>query len=420
MITEFVQAMVGPIWQWCERSYRALSRRHRPVFDDTGPDEPTTADDLAVDVRADEPDLVVEETTVENAEPAPLDPAPVARRRNRGPWEDGSARWNLRGLILDRLDEYFVCIRRMRRHDPDAYQLFSRTGFAIPSGFLNPDHPSCQVVTPTVAFGGCLLAHEDGLNIYPSFIYFQKLKRPARVQFFAGAVYSLTALFDDRRAASHWASRLVLPVRCHIGVSETGEMTLLREPTIRRKRFVTGRTKAHRRRETIELSNTEWKYPAWVTEIAADHDEDPQAWASFLLKLVFQTYRSSIEKIAIRTKSDTGDVAMFGLDVSRAKYFFSDRTVDALAADGKKKRIFHAVREHTRRVGDASSTIVKYHYRGIRNFAWNTYHVHIVWPEQRRVLEFDAAADDLANVKDPTKFMGMKQAATVFAELLDQ
>ena len=47
--------------------------------------------------------------------------------------EHGETAWHFKSAILDRLDEYFVCFRRLKRHDRDAYDLFARMGLAIPA-----------------------------------------------------------------------------------------------------------------------------------------------------------------------------------------------------------------------------------------------------------------------------------------------
>lgn len=71
------------------------------------------------------------------------------------------------------------------------------------------------------------------------------------------------------------------------------------------------------------------------------------------------------------------DKAVFSVPQNRWKYFFKDR-IDAIAADGKKKRIFHAVIAHHRILSSGKQTNVRTHYRGSRNFMWNGYQIHIV------------------------------------------
>jgi hypothetical protein len=56
-------------------------------------------------------------------------------------------------------------------------------------------------------------------------------------------------------------------------------------------------------------------------------------------------------------------------------YFFKDRDYD-LTKLGSRKRIFHLVKEHTRRDG----AVVKQHYRGQRQFSWAGYDVKITVP----------------------------------------
>ena len=70
----------------------------------------------------------------------------------------------------------------------------------------------------------------------------------------------------------------------------------------------------------------------------------------------------------------------FNISPSLAPKFFADRET-GLTTDGKRYRIFHAVREHSRmRNGQAS--IVPAHYRGERVFAWNGENITITPPER--------------------------------------
>lgn len=69
--------------------------------------------------------------------------------------------------------------------------------------------------------------------------------------------------------------------------------------------------------------------------------------------------------------------ATFLVPENQWKHFFKGR-VDVEGKDGKKQRIFHAVKAHTRDNG----ADVRTHYRGSRDFIWNGYRVTIVMPEK--------------------------------------
>lgn len=330
----------------------------------------------------------------------------LMRRSPRAAHEDESARWHFRGAILDRLDEYFVCIRRLRRHDPPSYALFSRLGFAIASDRYIVGPVTMQDVSrfKRITFGGVLLPQSPPGKltsrgerwISPSFFYFTKLKHPVGVAARRGDIYRLSVLYDDRDLNAYWRSKLSTVCNCHIVLQPTGEMTLLREVHTAPTRFQVGGTKKRKQhKQTVEFTSRCWRYPGWLDGVAHDHDQDPEQWATDLLSMAIQTYLSATEKIVIRVKR-AGVVASFGIDVARCKYFFADRKTEALATDGRRKRIFHAVTGHTRRLADGRVTTVRDHYRGARAFSWNDSTVKIVFPTNTRILHFDAPAEEFA------------------------
>jgi hypothetical protein len=121
----------------------------------------------------------------------------------------------------------------------------------------------------------------------------------------------------------------------------------------------------------------------------------------------------------IRAKKE-GCIAAFGIDVKRGKYFFADREVE-LATDGRKKRIFHSVIAHDRHIGQNRTTRVRDHYRGLRDFNWNGYGIHIVWPKHSGVLEFDKPAryeEDVA-VTARSKMVDGQRAGEILANVLE-
>lgn len=70
------------------------------------------------------------------------------------------------------------------------------------------------------------------------------------------------------------------------------------------------------------------------------------------------------------------------------KRFFRNR-IDAIASDGKRKRIFHAVVAHERVCHNGKITPVRTHYRGTRNFDWNGYNIKIVMPGRHGMAQSD-------------------------------
>jgi hypothetical protein len=226
----------------------------------------------------------------------------------------------------------------------------------------------------------------------------------------AGEVYRLTCLYDNR-------SDLSEPCTCHLGLTPEGQAVLLKEPVSGWTRIETGRRHGHR--EHIQLRQTRWAYPAWVT-MEPEKGRDPARWTGWLLRMAVDTYLASLERIVVRAHQG-GCVAAFGIDLKRGPVFFKDRDKEtALARDGKRKRIFHAVRQHVRQVPGGPTT-VQAHYRGLRTFDWNGRRIHIVLPAVTHLLTFDVPADVLPETPaDMAPWLDEGQLGEQFAEKLEQ
>jgi len=363
--------------------------------------EPITLGALALAPVPQEKQPVPQPLPIETNEPQLLiQPSPKARQSE-------SVSWHFRSTILDRLDEYFVCVRRLRRHDADAYALFARVGFAVPADrYVNPEHTEMRsLIHDSVrpAFGGILCGgwtdyardlcfpgdkrFSGDHQCFPSFLYFTKIETPSRIEQHRGAIYRVTSVFDDRRYSQRWHSTLTAVLHFHAVISDDGSVEILRELQRSRSNFP---VKRGRRRERIELSQCQWQYPQWLADFSADCPEpfpnDPFGikWARYWFLLAFLTHQLAVSRIIVRAQHD-GQTAAFGIDVTRAKYFFADREID-LAIDGKRKRIFHAVAEHDRRIDPTRTTRVRGHYRGSRHFEWNGHRIRIVMPRNNEFM----------------------------------
>jgi hypothetical protein len=311
---------------------------------------------------------------------------------------EGSTRWHFRAAILDRLDEYFVCLRRLRRYDPQAYALFGRVGFAIAADAFWSPAAAPPRIDPSVTVGGVLFPSQPSdEEVYPSFVYFRRLINPRCVQRWAGRVYELTLIYDWRfNAARGYAPRgLTQPVRCHIGLDGPDGPVVLKSLEVQTSTIYPSGRRGHRRPEPIRRRTYAWRYPDWLA------DKPPQ-WAPNILLMAASTYCETLDRIVIRARK-AGMVAAFGIDLKRCVYFFRNRDLIETTPTGQRKRIFHAVRAYTR----TSGAQVPYHYRGTRTFQWSGYAVRIVLPSRdarlrltQRYLEDVSRAERTAWVAD--------------------
>jgi len=391
---------IARVWTWVRsRPWIPWRLRVRPVLD-----RPPIVEEARTTTIAADPPLVEEPpaptTALVVAEAAALPAAPVDEQwapRDSFTTPTGAPleTWHLRTTILDRLGEYFVCMRRLQRKDPASYQLFSRIGFAVPADrYRNPDHPQTREDLRAIerrSFGGILtggLAEEHPGRAYPAFAYFQKLAHASSVQAVAdGDIYRFTCLWDDRDPTIRWAATSSAIATCHVRLCADGTVELLKELRTTHATIVhrTGRH-GRGRRERLDLSTRQWCYPAWIDDLS-----DERGWGADLVRMLFGlsmlTYDAATSRVVIR--AEHGDVAAaFGIALTRAPYFFADRDL----TDGRKKRIFHAVRAHQRTLATLRTTEVRAHYRGVRDFEWNGHHIHIVLPEQTDVLRLPVPA----------------------------
>jgi len=338
---------------------------------------------------------------LEAPEPATERLRPTARWRGPASFDGDRLAWHFRATILDRLEEYFVCLRRLKRKDPEAYRTFARLGFAVPPDhWANPDYQDNHVkaLARRVTLGGCSVprdAEDKRGYIIPSFIYFRKLRTGSAafsgVQAWGGDIYQLNALYDDRDSSRHWLSNMAYLGTCHLGIAADGAIELLRQQRVVRQVITPKRKrKGARQPAYIEVSTRQWEYPDWAVDAAAERQMDPGQWTRNMLVLALVTYTASLDQIIIRARRN-GCTAAFGIELPRAKYFFRDRDKHtALAADGRRKRIFHSVVAHKRELATGRVTDVKSHYRGLRSFDWQGHAIRIVFPDHTPLVRFDA------------------------------
>lgn len=316
--------------------------------------------------------------------PLPAPPPPVLFTRRRRPPAEArptTARWEFRRDILDRLDVYFRALRRLKRWDRDGYNLFSRVGLAVPAAFgWRPD------VQELPSFGGMVVApglFEDKLGrldrIGAAFIYFQAVNRSRWIERGAHR-FRVTIVWDTMQSFGCAASFCV--------AVESGEARVLKEAV--RVPHIVRPTRGRKRHHGDEFTRytIAWKVPSWLSgifeelQVEASHDCDtPEAWAIEMFWRAVSTAVDASDRIIVRVGDGQGHKAAVGIDLQRAGYFFKDREkLTALAKDGRRKRIFHSVRQHTRVLATGRETDVHAHYRGIRHFDWQGYRVQIVLP----------------------------------------
>lgn len=290
---------------------------------------------------------------------------------------EGAGQFYFKGNILDRLDMYHALVRRIRRADPEGYDLYRRRGGAlIPHGIAvnrEGDRWTAEHGRTRPTFGAVAWAMEGETGskvVPPQFVYFLKLAvAPPGVEQCSGDVYQVSIYWDDTtdKKLPHGMS-----LTYHMEVAADGAVRLLREAVVIRNVV----RSIAKRGGKFTVPSLRVGYPTaltgWVRDDHPDRTVEQQAAMIFLNAARMSA--SVGAGLRVRAERD-GVVTLFSVDTERTPYFFKDREL-TVNENGRRKRIFHIVRTFQR----ADGRFVKTHFRGERKFSWNGYAISITMP----------------------------------------
>jgi hypothetical protein len=322
--------------------------------------------------------------------------------------------FNFRDTILEQLDLYWYYLARMKKRDPDAYEFYKQVGIVLipyASKFITYDNirktkeklkltaeeiadmkkrinlsqwfsqvrPAfgCIATGITVPDEAEMLAsamsgEKDKLWI-PRFIYFNKYAWPPvnLQQVSGGCVYCLTIWWDHPgvRKLKHG-----VPQEYGVHLSEDGKIKLLRWKT----------------------QWNSWEFPAEFKRMAKVRGVDAQTLFGVIFCDLLHQWEHAHYSMVRVTVTKGEHSATFGVAANRIPYFFKDRDI-TLTRKGRKERIFHPVRPHFDRNGKA----VPMTFRGLQDFKWAGYDVHISVPGKDHPdfdREFDVGLVDISGM----------------------
>ena len=221
---------------------------------------------------------------------------------------------------------------------------------------------------------------KSGVVWVPKFLYFLKWsKPPMRIQKLSGDgdIYTLTIYWDRLTGMSrrfHKTHKGGVPQEYAVFVDrQTGAVRILKMLLQERLTIQSSRARGG----SFEIPYKRWGYP-----------NEELNWASGRLHMSAEDYlrRCFMEAALMYESASLGSMirveatkknltATFGVEIKRTPYFFKDRDV-VLNAKGSTARIFHIVRPHVRKDGNA----VPMHFRGLRQFNWADYKISITVP----------------------------------------
>ena len=332
--------------------------------------------------------------------------------------------YSFKANILDYLDDQFRVLKRMKKHDRGAYDLYKKVGAFVMADmwsfenawdFEEYRHMRGWWKTHRPSFAAFYTGYryraddDDEDKILPSLIYFQKYdkkKPPQKVQRMHGEgdIYTMSFYWDNR-------DKIATVGEYALYVSKDGDIkclkVLMNEPVnVRAKR----RSSTVPRGRTFRVPNRKWGIHPFFTNWAKDVGMEVEALliGNFIMA-VNAFSRQHEEMTKIRVTKD-GLVAVFSISILRTPYFFKDREVYKTPS-GQRKPIFHIVRAHRRDLQTGGETYVRTHFRGHRKFVWNGYSINITVPgwHHQDLSTLDVKSHSVADDEDQTGYIDMKE-----------
>lgn len=273
--------------------------------------------------------------------------------------------------ILEDLDRYFRYFTKMRKADPDAYNLYKHIGAQFVTErsmdammYDNEwEHIPLRWKTVRPSFGCVLFPVRRTDRVYPRFAYFKKMEgKVANVQQAPEGwdTYITTMLFVIE---GHQFT-----VDAPVALSPDSECRALK---IRQQTYATINARRGPYRGANHVVKTEWGLPARMAAFAKENNVETAEYIEQMFALtthIFELAQSDF----VEVRAQKGNViARFNITGEDTARLFKDRE----RVGNTKKRIFHAVRPHER-----NGKLIKLHFRGERQFVWNGYSISIVVP----------------------------------------
>lgn len=298
---------------------------------------------------------------------------------DNSPLESGE--FLFKDAVLEQLPKYFRYIDMMRKVDHDAYALFSRVGASVlpPKAktiVIDCDFAEEHFSAASIPTFGCVFINSetanttDSDNITPEFIWWTKLSGASGVRLGVEStpsdVFTVTVLYHDK-------ANVVANVVFHMAVPSFAGARVLKEHGINESPMYDHRSQVERRSYT--LRRREWSYPRGLKIIADSTDTTPQEAARRIFSAATTSVMSRRSGFQVRV-AKAGRYAVFNVDERAGPTFFADRDIQ-VNENGRAKRIFHYVAGYQK----ADGVLVRGHTKGLREFEWNGYSVHIGKPD---------------------------------------
>jgi hypothetical protein len=306
--------------------------------------------------------------------------------------------------LLENLEIYFEDIKYLRKMYPAAYAQYKQLGAQIvsKSSYLHGTmglEPIFEKQLPSFGmthFPSVKYTKDENESVPTRLAWFEKLsKSPHGVEIHNGTTYRCELLI------AHTTLTKCRGIMTYYITVENGKVRLLREQNWRNLKTLKGK----------QYSFTKgWNYP--LRALTENTNQSIQDYLANLFHIV--ATMPSVAQAGIQVRVSKEDVTgVFNIDMLRTPYFFDDRE-KVKNEKGSTKRIFHIVRAHKR----MNTTIVRTHFRGLRDFDWNGFKVHISVPglHHKPYQEFDLPGIDSEEVTTEKTMPSWKVAKLIIKE----
>jgi len=291
--------------------------------------------------------------------------------------------------ILERISTCAAMVRELKRVNPDMYDFYRQFGahvlpadtmfdfYGLSENFMQKWPSSGMMLQPSAV-------DHNGEKYLPHLLFFHKVNlksvcktEKVTLQPTTKCIYRISQVIKSPDI------KYPLGGSFFVSVSNDGHAELLKQRV--------GKTPDFRRsRSSIQSATPGWDYPQelWLMytvycQNALEREEEPdtiEQWATELFCVAANAFSRATETAQVRIKA-SGTVVNVGVPLSRCPHFFRNRNIEA-ASDGRRKRIFHFVRGHERKLANGQTRTVRGHYRGERKFEWNGHPVTITVPDK--------------------------------------
>jgi hypothetical protein len=314
--------------------------------------------------------------------------------------EEFYGQFNFRDTILDQLDRYFFYLSRMKKSDPEAFELYSKVGGSIlpyistwiegeDEKTIDVEKLKSRIKVPAwfnqqrPAFG-CIAwgadprseqfekKHTVGkYHMYvPKFFYFTKFSKPSPyVQKGDGDIYGATIWWDDGKKGYGVQQQF------YVAISTDGAtIEVLRVLSTEMKEIY-----SKRRHEWFDIPDRQWRIPDTYHHWAKQYGITPEIHLADVFCTIMTRHefaQSGMARVAVKKDNLT---ATFCISPRRMGYFFQDRDV-TLTKNGAKQRVFHMVKPYSYISKKGKTVNINMHFRGLRHFTWAGYDVSVTVP----------------------------------------